>query len=149
MSRPDPGQMLAQMVPFVRPLGLRIAPVTTPGTAQVTLPSATAVHNHLGTAHAGAAYTAAETASGAAALSVFGDVVAQGAYVALKSSTVTHRKARAGDVLAVAKLGDDPRALRTQWTESGKVDFTVTVELSVEDTPTATMTFVWAVRKPR
>ena len=149
MSRPDPGQMLAQMVPFVRTLGLQIAPVTTPGTASVTLPCEPAVQNHLGTAHAGAAYTAAETASGAAALSVFGDVVAQGAYVALKSSTVTHRKARAGNVVATATLAESPQALRAQWAESGKVDFTVTVELSVEDTATATMAFVWAVRKPR
>ena len=137
------------MVPFVRTLGLKIAPVTTPGTAQVTLPAEPALQNHLGTAHAGAAYTAAETASGAAALSVFGDVVAQGAYVALKSSTVTHRKARAGEVTATATLGDDPRSLRAQWDASGKVDFTVTVELAVEDTPTATMAFVWAVRTPR
>lgn len=149
MSTPDAGQMLTQLVPFVRTLSLRVAPVTTPGTATVTLPSVPEVHNHMGTAHAGAVYTAAESASGAAALSVFADVVAKGAYVALKSSTVTHKKARAGDVTATATLRGTPSELRAAYASAGKVDFQVVVELAVGDTPTATMVFDWAVRQPR
>lgn len=149
MATPDAGQLLAQLVPFVRTLELSIAPVHTPGQATVTLPSRPAVHNHMGTAHAGAVYTAAESASGAAALSLFADVVAKGAYVALKSSTVTHKKARAGDVVASATIDGEPAALRKAYKETGKVDFDAVVELSVDGVPTATMVFVWAVRKPR
>ena len=63
--------------------------------------------------------------------------------------TETNTLDAAGEVTATATLGDDPRSLRAQWDASGKVDFTVTVELAVEDTPTATMDFVWAVRAPR
>lgn len=149
MATPDAGQLLAQLVPFVRTLELSIAPVHTPGQATVTLPSRPAVHNHMGTAHAGAVYTAAESASGAAALSLFADVVAKGAYVALKSSTVTHKKARAGDVVASATIDGEPTALRKAYKETGKVDFDAVVELSVDGVATATMVFVWAVRKPR
>ena len=149
MATPDAGQLLAQLVPFVRTLNLSIAPVTTPGQATVTLPSTPAVHNHMGTAHAGAAYTAAESASGAAALSLFADVVAKGAYVALKSSTVTHKKARPGDVTATATIEGEPAALRSAYNDTGKVDFNANVELSVDGVPTASMVFVWAVRRPR
>ena len=149
MPMPDAGQMLAQLVPFVRTLQLSIAPVTTPGQATVTLPCTPAVQNHMGTAHAGAAYTAAESASGAAALSLFADVVASGAYVALKSSTVTHKKARAGDVVACAVIDGDPATLRAAYQDTGKADFNAVVELSVDGVPTAEMVFVWAVRRPR
>ena len=149
MSMPDPGQLLKQLVPFVRTLNLDVAPVTEPGRATVTLPSVPAVQNHMGTAHAGAVYTAAESASGAAALSLFADVVAKGAYVALKSSTVVHKKARPGDVIATAVIDAPPAELRAAYDETGKVDFEATVELAVDGTPTATIVFVWAVRRPR
>ncbi len=149
MATPDAGQMLTQLVPFVRTLQLSIAPVTTVGQATVTLPCTPAVQNHMGTAHAGAAYTAAESASGAAALSLFADVVASGAYVALKSSTVTHKKARAGDVVARAVIEGNPRDLRAAYQDTGKADFNAVVELSVDGVPTAEMVFVWAVRRPR
>ena len=115
----------------------------------VVLPSVPAVQNHMGTAHAGAVYTAAESASGAAALSIFADVVAKGAYVALKSSSVVHKKARTGDVTAVAVIDGSPAGLRATYEEHGKVDFEATVELTVGETPTATIVFVWSVRRPR
>jgi acyl-coenzyme A thioesterase PaaI-like protein len=115
----------------------------------VTLPSVPAVQNHLGTAHAGAVYTAAESATGVAALSLFADVVAQGAYVALKSSTVLHKKARPGNVVAHAVIDADPTALRAEYDNTGKADFEAKVELTVDGVPTASMVFVWAVRKPR
>jgi len=149
MTMPDPGQMLVKLVPFVRTLNLKVAPVTEVGRATVTLPSVPSVQNHMGTAHAGAVYTAAESATGAATLSVFADLVAKGAYVALKSSTVTHKKARAGDVEALAVIDGDPKALRAAYADTGKVDFDAKVTLSVDGVPTAEMVFVWAVRRPR
>ena len=145
----DPGQMLIQLVPFVRTLGLTIEPTTIPGRAVARLPARADVNNHLGTAHAGAVYTVAETASGTAALSVFGDAVAAGAFIALKESRVAHLKACAGEVTAMAALVDDPKALRETYAASGKVDFPIEVSLAVGDVPTATMTFVWALRAPR
>ncbi len=149
MAHIDPGQMLIQLVPFVRTLGLTIDRTTTPGRAVARLPARPEVNNHLGTAHAGAVYTVAETASGTAALSVFGDAVAAGAFIALKESRVAHLKACPGAVTATATLVDDPSALRSNYATSGKVDFPIEVSLMVDDVPTATMTFVWALRAPR
>ena len=48
-----------------------------------------------------------------------------------------------------ATIDGEPAALRKAYKETGKVDFDAVVELSVDGVPTATMVFVWAVRKPR
>ena len=145
---PDFGKLLTDLVPFVSTVGIRIDRAVL-GEATATLPSRPAVHNHMGTAHAGAAYTLGESASGAVVLSMFGDLLARGVFVALKSATVAHHKAAAGDVVAEAKLDGDPAACRAAYEATGKVDFDVIVPMAVGDVDLATMVFTWAVRAPR
>ena len=147
MSAPDLRTMLTQMVPFIRTVGISIDAIGR-GTASATLPARPEINNHLGTAHAGAVYTLGESASGGAVLSIFGDLL-PGLFVALKSSQVKHSKAVAGDVLATASIAEDTDALRKTYEETGKVDFDVHVALTVNDEPTAEVTYTWAVRAPR
>lgn len=98
--------------------------------------------------HAGALYTVGESATGAVVLGMFADKL-PGVFIALKSATVAHSKARPGDLLAHATLVGDPKAVRAAYEADGKVDFDVAVRFVVEDTETATVTYTWAVRAPR
>ena len=69
---------MAMAVPFAGYLGLEITEVSA-GEATVVLPRKAELNNHVGSQHAGALFTAAETASGAAFVGAFavrmGDVV--------------------------------------------------------------------------
>ncbi len=139
--------MLQSMVPFVSTVGLRIDEVGV-GVATASLTSEPRVHNHLGTVHAGALYTLGESATGAVVLSLFADLL-PGVFIALKSAAVTHTKARAGDVLATAKLSGDVAEVRGDYDADGQVDFDVEVAFTVDGTEVAHVTFTWAARAPR
>lgn len=143
----DLTQLLPSLVPFIGTVGLRIDEIT-PGHAVATLPSRPEVHNHIGTCHAGAVYTLGESASGGVVLSLFADLL-PGAFIALKTATVTHTKARAGDVVATAALVGDPRETRAAYDQGGKADFDVDVRLTVGDVEIAHVVYTWAVRAPR
>lgn len=140
-------QLLPSIVPFIGTVGLTLDDVA-PGRAVATLPSRPEVHNHMGTAHAGAVYTLGESATGAVVLSVFGDQL-PGLFIALKSAAVTHTKARPGDVVATAALDGTAESLRATYDADGKVDFDVLVRFAVGDTEVAVVTYTWAVRAPR
>ncbi len=147
MPTPDLRQMLTEIVPFVRTVGLTIDEIGR-GTATATLPARPEVNNHLGTAHAGAVYTLGESASGGAVLSVFADLLPN-AFIALKSSRVKHTKAAPGDVTANASLVGSSSEIRAAYDADGRVDFDVHVDLAVGDVQTATIVYTWAVRAPR
>lgn len=140
-------QMLTAMVPFIRTVGIELGEIR-PGHATAVLPSRPAVHNHLGTCHAGAVYTLGESASGGVVLSIFADQM-PGIFIALKTATATHTKARPGNVSATAKLVGDAAQIRQQYDETGKVDFDVQVELTADGVQTGVNTYTWAARAPR
>ena len=56
-------KQMSETLPFARLLGISIDRIG-PGTAEVSMPDDAKLHNHLGTPHAGALFTLAETASG-------------------------------------------------------------------------------------
>ena len=147
-------QMLEQIVPFVKTVGLSIDEVA-PGRAVATLGNTRPVQNHLGTVHAGALYTVGESATGAVVLAIFMDLLPAGAFIALKSAVVRHTKAREGDLVATATLEGDgePSALaetvRATFDTDGKVDFPVAVSFTVGGTEVAQITYTWAARTPR
>jgi acyl-coenzyme A thioesterase PaaI-like protein len=147
-------QMLEQIVPFVKTVGLSIDDVQ-PGRAVATLGNDEPVQNHLGTVHAGALYTLGESATGAVVLGMFMDLLPGGAFIALKSAAVTHTKARAGDLTATATLAGDaePAALATRIRQAfeadGKADFPVDVSFTVDGTEVAQVRYTWAARTPR
>ncbi len=150
-------QMLEQIVPFVRTVGLSIDSAE-PGIAVASLANTTPVQNHLGTVHAGALYTLGESATGAVVLGIFMDLLPGGAFIALKSASVTHTKAREGDLTATASLsasggdaspGELAKQVRSTFEADGKVDFPVDVSFTVGDTEVATVTYTWAARTPR
>jgi uncharacterized protein (TIGR00369 family) len=65
-------QGMTQAVPFAGFLGVEITNVSA-GEATVMLPERAELNNHVGSQHAGALFTAAETASGAAFVGAFAE----------------------------------------------------------------------------
>jgi uncharacterized protein (TIGR00369 family) len=136
---------MAMAVPFAGFLGLEITEVGA-GEATVVLPRRPELNNHVGSQHAGALFTAAETASGAAFVGAF--AVRMGDVTPLaKSAEIDYEKIANGAITAVAKLGIDAAEALATLDAEGKVEFPCEVELSDRDgNRVATATVHWHVR---
>ena len=136
---------MAMAVPFAGHLGLEIAAVDA-GEATVVLPRRPELNNHVGSQHAGALFTAAETASGAAFVGAF--AVRMGDVVPLaKSAEIDYEKIANGAITATAKLGIDAAEALATLDAEGKVEFPCEVELTDKDgNRVATATVHWHVR---
>jgi acyl-coenzyme A thioesterase PaaI-like protein len=136
---------LTMAVPFAGHVGLEITEVSA-GEATVVLPQRDELNNHVGSQHAGALFTAAETASGAAFVGAFalrmGDVVPLA-----KSAEIAYEKIANGPITATGKLGIDAAEALATLDAEGKVEFPCEVELhDGAGTRVATATVHWHVR---
>lgn len=136
---------LAMAVPFVGHLDLEITEMAA-GEATVVLPRRPELTNHVGSQHAGALFTAAETASGAAFVGAF--AVRMGDVVPLaKSAEIDYKKIANGPITANAKLGIEAAEAIATLDAEGKVEFPCEVELTDRDgNLVATATVHWHVR---
>jgi len=136
---------LSMAVPFAAYLDLEITEVSA-GEATVVLPRKAELNNHVGSQHAGALFTAAETASGAAFVGAF--AVRMGDVTPLaRSAEIDYLKIAHGAITAKATLGMDAAAALAALDEQGKVEFPCEVELSDKDGQlVATATVHWHVR---
>lgn len=83
--------------------------------------------NYVGTGHAGAIYTLAETAAG-----VVADGVAQtmDAYILLRGAEVSYTRRSEGDLKAVGVVStQEEEAARETFSESSRADFSVEVDI--------------------
>jgi len=132
-------------VPFVRLLELEYLDLG-PGTATVRLPERPELENHVGTQHAGALFTVAETASGAAFIAGFVDRLAEITPLA-KSASVDFQKLAKGPIDATARVEGLDGLLATLEAE-GKVEFPINVVMKDgEGQQVATATVDWHIRK--
>ncbi|HET8815542.1 MAG TPA: DUF4442 domain-containing protein [Solirubrobacterales bacterium] len=132
-------------VPFVAHLGIEILEVG-PGEATVRLPGRPELTNHVGSQHAGALFTAAETASGAAFVGAF--AVRMGDVTPLaKAAEISYERIASGAITAQGKLGIDAAEALEVLDEEGKVEFPCEVELTdSRGNRVATATVRWHVR---
>jgi uncharacterized protein (TIGR00369 family) len=132
-------------VPFAGYLDLEITEVG-PGEATVVLPRKAELNNHVGSQHAGALFTAAETASGAAFVGAF--AVRMGDVTPLaRSAEIDYLKIALGPITAKGTLGMDAAKALAILDEEGKVEFPCEVELTDKDGElVATATVHWHVR---
>ena len=139
--------MLGSIVPFATHVGVSVDRVGD-GTAVATLPDAEELKNHVGTQHAGALYTVAEAASGAAMAGAMAPFVADAVSVVKQSSSRFVAPAR-GPITASAVATRDATDVRSEYEISGRTAFTMQVSLT--DGPgieVAEMDFEWVVRAP-
>jgi uncharacterized protein (TIGR00369 family) len=132
-------------VPFAGHLGLEITQVGE-GEALVVLPEGHELTNHVGSQHAGALFTVAETASGAAFVGAFAERMGDVTPLA-RSAEISYEKIAKGPIEASAKLGVDPAAALATLNAEGKVVFPCEVELNDADGQrVATAVVQWHVR---
>jgi uncharacterized protein (TIGR00369 family) len=136
---------MSQAVPFVGHLGLEVTGIGE-GEATVVLPERPELLNHVGSQHAGALFTAAETASGAAFVGAFAERMADVTPLA-RSAEIAYEKIANGAITARARLGiSAAQALETLDAE-GKVEFPCEIELTDgEGTIVAAANVRWHVR---
>lgn len=141
-------QQMMDTLPFVRLLGISIDEIGA-GTSKVSMPDDPKLHNHLGTQHAGALFTLAETASGAAMAGGFAELIL-GLRPVAKSSRIEYQKVARGATRAEGRVPGDLAALKAQLAQDGKVAFPVAVDIfDAEDTLAAQVTVDWYLSQKR
>lgn len=138
-------QGMTMAVPFAGHLGLEITEMSA-GEATVRLPRRPELLNHVGSQHAGALFTLAETASGAAFVGAFairmGDVTPLA-----RSADINYEKIAEGPIEAQAKLAVDAADALATLDADGKVEFPCEIELTDgSGNRVATATVHWHVR---
>ncbi len=114
-------------IPYLQTHDLDIS--ASEGGVRVRMPLKHDVTNHVGIVHAGALFTAAETAAGVAS---FGIAPNGSAVVLLRAANVRYTRRAEGDVVAVAHVaGEVADAAREAFEEGGRAD--ARVEVTAED----------------
>ncbi|HMI80905.1 MAG TPA: DUF4442 domain-containing protein [Solirubrobacterales bacterium] len=136
---------MSQAVPFAGHLNLEIVSIAE-GEATVVLPERPELVNHVGSQHAGALFTVAETASGAAFVGAFVERMGDVTPLA-RSAEISYEKIASGPITANARLGVPAAEALETLDSAGKVEFPCEIELSDgEGTRVATATVRWHVR---
>jgi acyl-coenzyme A thioesterase PaaI-like protein len=139
-------QGLEQAIPYNRYIGLEVAEVGD-GSGVVRLPGDERLHNHVGSQHAGALFSAGEAASGAAFVGAFAPRMGEITPLA-RTAEISYLKLARGTITATGTLGEAKDTLLARLDADGKVEFPVTVALTDADGNTvASMTVHWHVRK--
>jgi uncharacterized protein (TIGR00369 family) len=136
---------MAQAVPFAGHLGLEIESMAE-GEATARLPERAELANHVGSQHAGALFTVAETASGAAFVGAFAERLGDVTPLA-RSAEISYEKIARGPIEASARLGVPAAEALATLDAEGKVEFPCEIELTDDSGETvATATVQWHVR---
>ncbi len=136
---------MSQAVPFAAHLGLEITNIAE-GESTVVLPERIELTNHVGSQHAGALFTLAETASGAAFVGAFAERLGEVTPLA-KSAEISYEKIAKGPIEARAKLAVPKAEALATLDGEGKVVFPCEIEMSDADGQRiATATVQWHVR---
>jgi uncharacterized protein (TIGR00369 family) len=137
---------MTQAVPFAGHLNLEITEVSA-GEATVRLPERPELLNHVGSQHAGALFTVAETASGAAFVGAFAERMGDVTPLA-RSAEISYEKIAKGEITARGRLGMPAEEALATLDAEGKVEFPCEIELTdAEGTLVATASVRWHVRR--
>lgn len=137
---------MTEAVPFAGHLGLEIETIAE-GEAVVVLPDRPELANHVGSQHAGALFSLAETASGAAFVGAFVDRMAEITPLA-RAAEINYEKIAKGAITARANLAMPADVAIETLDADGKVEFPCEVELNDADgARVATATVRWHVRR--
>jgi len=138
-------QGMTQAVPFAGHLGLEITSIGE-GEATVRLPERDELGNHVGSQHAGALFTVAETASGAAFVGAFAERLGELTPLA-RSAEISYEKIANGPIDATAALGVDKDDALATLDAEGKVVFPCEIALTdLDGQLVAIATVHWHVR---
>jgi acyl-coenzyme A thioesterase PaaI-like protein len=138
-------QGMSQAVPFAGFLGVEVTSISA-GEATAVLPERGELKNHVGSQHAGALFTAAETASGAAFVGAFAERMGDVTPLA-RNAEISYEKIAKGPIEAKATLGVPAEEALATLDAEGKVVFPCEIELTdASGQRVATATVHWHVR---
>jgi uncharacterized protein (TIGR00369 family) len=136
-------------LPFNKHVGLSVDEVGD-GHGKVTLHDRPEIHNHIGTPHAGAIFTAAEAASGAAILGSFATMLGELTPLALDAK-IEYLKVGRGSLSVEAHSARPKAEVLAEFATAPK-GVTVPVNVSVKDASgleVSKMLVTWYLRKNR
>jgi uncharacterized protein (TIGR00369 family) len=132
-------------IPFAGHLGIEVTSLVE-GEATARLPERDELKNHVGSQHAGALFSVAETASGAAFVGAFAERMGEITPLA-RSAEIAYEKIAKGPIEATATLGVGKDEALATLDREGKVEFPCEVVLTDGDgTQVASATVRWHVR---
>ncbi|SEH03770.1 Acyl-coenzyme A thioesterase PaaI, contains HGG motif [Nonomuraea solani] len=144
----DVGALLLETVPFARTLGI-VYDAVGEGRAVCHVPDRDAQRNHVGGPHAGVLFTLAESASGAAVLSLFGDQLDR-AVPLPTTATIAYRKVALGEIRAEARVLAGREEVVARLDAGERPVFDVAVDLTNGDgTVVSSLTVTWTLRPNR
>jgi uncharacterized protein (TIGR00369 family) len=136
---------MTMAIPFAGHLGVTVTSMAE-GEAVALLPEREELKNHVGSQHAGALFTVAETASGAAFVGAFAERMGEITPLA-RSADINYEKIAKGPIEASATLGTPKDEALATLDRDGKVEFLCEVVLSDGDgAQVASATVRWHVR---
>ncbi len=142
------GTIMTQLnasVPFAKFVGVGLTALSPEG-AEADLPERPELLNHIASQHAGALFTVAEAASGAAMMGALGDLISE-ATPLVRSASITYLKIARGPIHAKARLAETAADVRARFAEQGKADFKVDVTLiDADQVEVATFEAAWSLR---
>lgn len=134
-----------QNVPYAKHTGIELL-VIADGHGVAQLPDRHETQNHMGSQHAGALFTLAEAASGAASVSLFADKIAL-VRAAITQADIKYLRAARGVVRAEGRLRTPGPDVLATFSADGRVDFTVDVTLTdTKDREVARMEVSWSIK---
>lgn len=141
---------LERTVPFHRVIGLALDAVDA-RSATARLPEQPILANHLGTLHAGALFTACESASGAALAGALLPVILRTRFV-VRDARISYLKPSRGDVIAHAALADEPAAVIAALERDGRATAVVDVSARIaagtaDERIVAKASFEWHLKR--
>lgn len=144
----DVGAFMLQSVPFARTLGVVFDRIE-PGFAVARMPDRADLHNHMGGPHAGALFSLAESASGAAMLATFGDQLGRATPLAANAA-IRYAKLAMGEVVAEARLPASREEVVAKLDVGERPEFEVVVGVRTTDgTLVSEMSVTWTLRPNR
>ncbi len=138
-------QILEGMVPFIKKVGVKVKHIA-PREAECVLPVEPTNMNHIGTLHAGAIFSLAETAGGAIMIASF-DMTAY--RLVIRKAEITYKKASSAELSCrVALTEDEVKKVEAEIAAKGRIDFPVPLTLTdPEGTVIAEVSAVYNIKK--
>ncbi len=134
-----------QNVPYAKHTGIELL-VIADGHGAAKLPDRPETTNHMGSQHAGALFTLAEAASGAASVFLFADKVTS-VKAAITDATISYLRAARGDIHAEGKLRQPGSQILATFDADGKVEYMVDVVLTdSKDREVCKMDVKWSIK---
>jgi acyl-coenzyme A thioesterase PaaI-like protein len=124
----DIGALMHQVVPLVNTLGLEYGEISAEQ-AVVTFRDQPEYRNHVGGPHAAALFAAAESATGAAAIAAFGDLLDRAVLLPM-TANMEFLSIALGDITATARITDNVAEARQVFESGVRPEFEIVADLT-------------------